>query len=324
MNNTPHNFRDWVPAFLSGAKSAPVVEWCYLGPDRFTHPFFEDTIRRRMRLPFNSLFRRQTSIDFLGEYIDAPEIIPPTGFVFHMSRCGSTLVTQLLAALEKNIVMSEPPLIDWVIGSTGTAIPAESRAQWLQWIVRSLGCSRNGCEENYVVKFDAWNTLDLDLITTVFPSVPLVFIYRDPVEVVVSQLVKPGLHAVPGALGTREFDLDQQDGIGSSREEYIARVLASICSSALEYADDERMLLVKYDQLPDVLFGAIAQHFGLTFSEVEVELMKKQAAFDAKNPQLSFTSDSTRKQNEASDAVRQAVAKWLDPVYEKLEARRQR
>ena len=35
--------------------------------------------------------------------------IDPTGFIFHLARCGSTLVSQMLAALPEHIVLSEAP-----------------------------------------------------------------------------------------------------------------------------------------------------------------------------------------------------------------------
>ena len=103
-------FDGWVPIRVYGAPGhpgQPFVDWCYLGTDAFIEPFFEDTIRRMLRRPFNLLFRHQTPIDALGEWHAAQPGLPPTGFIFHMSRCGSTLAARLLAALPRNVVISE-------------------------------------------------------------------------------------------------------------------------------------------------------------------------------------------------------------------------
>ena len=36
----------------------------------------------------------------------------PSGFIFHMSRCGSTVISQMLAALAEHVVVSEAGPID--------------------------------------------------------------------------------------------------------------------------------------------------------------------------------------------------------------------
>jgi hypothetical protein len=60
---TSETFRDWMPiGFHWFEMDPPVVEWCYMGSDRFTDSFFEDTVRRRMRAPFSRLFRRRTPL----------------------------------------------------------------------------------------------------------------------------------------------------------------------------------------------------------------------------------------------------------------------
>src|SRR5690242_2119180 len=105
----------WVPITVEWPDGKPVVEWCHLGARRFTEPFFEDTIREALRRPFNRLFHRRTPIEALADWREASPGLEPTGFVFHMSRCGSTLLAQMLARLCSNVVLSEPGPVDSVI-----------------------------------------------------------------------------------------------------------------------------------------------------------------------------------------------------------------
>ena len=91
------------------------MHWCYLGEDRFVAPFFEQTISRHSRTPFNLPFPHVTPLAALAELQAADPGLPPTGFIFHMSRCGSTLVAQMLAALPQNIVISEAGPVDAVL-----------------------------------------------------------------------------------------------------------------------------------------------------------------------------------------------------------------
>src|SRR5678816_558328 len=104
--------------------------------------------------------------------------------IFHMSRCGSTLVAQMLAALERNIVISEARPIDQVLGAK---VDEERRIAWLRWIVNALAQRRRPAEEFFFIKLDAWHVLHLPLIQRAFPNTPWVFLYRDPIEVMVSQ-----------------------------------------------------------------------------------------------------------------------------------------
>jgi hypothetical protein len=96
MKSLPEQFRDWMPIRVYSRDSSDLVDWCFMNDERFTHPFFTDTIRTRMREPFNLIFRHQTPIETLREIV-GEDVIAPTGFIFHMSRCGSTLVAQMLA-----------------------------------------------------------------------------------------------------------------------------------------------------------------------------------------------------------------------------------
>jgi hypothetical protein len=86
----------------------------YLGARRFTDPFFAQTINPCVRHPADA-FRHQTPLENLGEIVASQPGCRPTGFIFHMSRCGSTLLSQMLAAALENIVLSEAGPIDDIL-----------------------------------------------------------------------------------------------------------------------------------------------------------------------------------------------------------------
>src|SRR2546430_2644461 len=129
--------------------------------------------------------------------------VRPSGFIFHMSRCGSTLLTQMLAALAHNIVISEASPIDAVVRAPHVrpALSDDQHALWLRWMIGALGQPRSGNERHYFIKLDCWHTLALPLFRRAFPDVPWGFLYRDPVEVLVSQLRMPGPQIIPRMLG---------------------------------------------------------------------------------------------------------------------------
>ncbi|HET9222191.1 MAG TPA: hypothetical protein VFO07_06795, partial [Roseiflexaceae bacterium] len=102
----------WIPVRISWEQLRPIVEWRYVGDARFTEPFFEQTISACLRHPFSRLFFLRTPVDALAQLHAARPGVAPSGFVFHMSRCGSTLVAQMLATLPQTLVIAEAEPID--------------------------------------------------------------------------------------------------------------------------------------------------------------------------------------------------------------------
>lgn len=313
-------FHGWTPTRIYWRGKKPFVDWSYIGKTRFTQPFFDHTIEETYRKPFNILFRHQTPIEFLSELNDQQPGLAPTGFIFHMSRCGSTLVSQMLAAVEKNMVISEPPPVDSIIRAhiVNTSVTDEQRIEWLQWLVGALGRARNG-EKYYFIKFDSWSALDLDLIRRAFPDVPWIFLYRNPVEVIVSQMRLRGAYMIPGKIGEMLPGADFNEILRMPPEEFCARVLERICRAAINCARTSGALMINYDQLPGAVTSVIAGHFKAEFTPAEIERMNRAAQFNAKKPQLFFEPDAETKRKEAGKGAIRAAEKWLDPLYEQLE-----
>ena len=297
------------------------LQWFYAGDARLTEPFFESSVQRGMVKPFNRLIRYVTPISRLGEWLRRHQPLRPGGFIFHMSRCGSTLVSQMLAALPSSLVVSEAPGIDAAVRAklVRPDLDDETHLQWLQWMVGAHGQPRAG-ERNYFIKLDCWHTMHLPLFARAFPGVPWVFLYRDPVEVIVSQLRAPGMHMVPGMLG---FNLASGLGQnGYNREEYCARMLGEMCAPLVRQYAEYKPVLINYRQLPEAVWTQIMPHFGVACSEYDRNSMIAAARYDAKTPQLEFAPDAEDKQRGASASVRALADEYLGPVYRQLEALR--
>jgi hypothetical protein len=168
-------FRGWAPMRLYWRDQHPMVSWCLLdGHFRFTDPFFDQTISTALRNPFQLLFQHQTPIELLGELEEEAPGLAPTGFIFHMSRCGSTLISQMAAALPDTLVISEAGPIDAVLQARrrNPAVTPEQTRAWLRWMVSALGRRNDAGLKRYFVKLDAWHILDLELIRKTFPATP--------------------------------------------------------------------------------------------------------------------------------------------------------
>lgn len=310
------NFRDWSPLRIYENDGRFFVDWVFLGRQRFTQPFFEDTMQLLLREPFNLAFRHQTPIEFLGEIYEKSRGLPPKGFIHHLSRCGSTLVSQMFASLEKNIVISEASVIDKIVRANASD---DQKTVWLRWILNALTQKRFEREEHSFVKFDSWSVLDLPLLEKAFPGVPWIFMYRNPVEVIVSQMRQPGAQMIPGAIEKIFPNMNLFEILQFSTEERFARTIAAFSKSALENKDSKLAKFINYNQLPDAITNEICEHFGVFFNDDEIAKMRDSSKFNAKAPNEAFLPDSDQKRKEASGTAAHFAEKLVLPLYEKLE-----
>jgi len=313
----------WMPIRSYWQNGQSILDWCYVGEQRFTHPFLEHTIDIILKRPFNVTFRHQTSLETLAEFSETCPGMKPTAFIFHVSRCGSTLLTQMFGSLRRNLTASEPSVLHMGLrcGQYYKAFSDDQRIAILQWLISAIGQKRFGEENGYFVKFSSWAALDLPLIRRAFPDVPSVFVYRDPVSVIVSNLKEKAGKAIPGGVDPAIIGLDVQTVMTMRLEEYLAIVIGRFCEAALAHLDDQCML-INHSQLPDVVWKDLLPFFGLDYSAEEIETMKSVSRFNAKRPETLFVDDSEAKRLAASDIAREMADKWSTPAYEKLEALR--
>ena len=308
----------WLPVQVVAAADGPAVDWAYFGSRRLAEPFFEDSMRRALALPFNKLFRYRTPLaDFLS-HAEIAASLAPDGFVFHMSRCGSTLAAQMFAALPDCVVVSEAPPIDTVLQLARSA-PLETAAQALRAIVAAYGRRRPGARR-FIVKLDSWHALALPVFQRAFPETPWTFFYRDPIEVMVSQTRMRGIQMSPAMVPASLFGIEPSDN--PDLEDYGARVLGAICRAAAAQAHDPRGRLINYRDLPGAVFSELLPHFGLALDDGARAAMHRVTQQDAKTPALPFTADSAVKQQEATPSLRRLAQTHVGAVYRQLEAQR--
>lgn len=323
MDRNPAQLDGWFPIRLYWQGHRPMLDWCYLGDQPFTAPFFEQTVAAALLHPFAVLFRHQTPAELLEPLREARAGVPLAGLIFHMSRCGSTLIAQMLAALPSQIVLSEVPVLDMALRTRrgDPRVSEEQRIGWLRGLVSALCRPRSGRERRAFIKLDSWHTLDLPLIRRAFPSTPWIFVYRDPLEVLVSHQRQPGAQMVPGTLDPALLGLDPAGVYSLPQQQYRARLLERICASALVASAEDPGALLSYRQLPAALETHILPRFGVALDDDALAACRRAAQTDAKRPGEPFAPDSERKRAEASEDIR-AAAHALAPLYTALEARR--
>lgn len=316
-------FHGWVPVKFYWEGTIPKVRWYYVGDIPFTEPFFTDTIQRSY---IHNKPRRDTDLATLRAVAEQSGEVKPAGFIYHWSRCGSTLVAQMLSTSPRHCVISEAPPVDEALRSQPTdshTIPPVQRQDWLRWLLGVFAQPRIGPEQHLFVKFDCWDTLLFPLIHEAFPDVPWIFVYRNPIEILVSHQRLRGSQCVPGLIDPTLYGWSADTIHGMEQDEYAARVLAKIGEAALQYAKLGRGRLVNYEELPELMLPTLCDFFGLSLSESEVNAMRESTTRSAKNPTKTFQTDGRGKRAEASEKLQSLATEHLDSVYQRLEQARQ-
>ncbi len=323
MNDSRDNLPSggWLPIRVFWERGEPLVDWCDFGERPLAEPFFAQTVATTLQHPYPLLFRQQTPLASLTQLASIRPGLSPSGFIFHWSRCGSTLVAQMLAALPGHVVISEAETISTVLNGSWrhAGITDDQRIAWLQGLLHAYGQRRRGDEERFFVKFDSWDVLDLPLLRRAFPQTPWIFLYRDPVEVFVSHSRYTSGRMVPTPVETARLGLDLASAAGMAPEEYWAHALTAFGEAALSALPDPLGRVIAYRQLPEAVETVVASHFGLTPSSAEREIMRGVAAFDAKLPTQKFADDSALKQSEADETLRRLATAGLGATYSRLE-----
>ena len=111
-----HDLKGWVPSQLRQEEDRLLCRWTYTAEAPYKEPFFEETLQRCLGLPENTERHRvATSLDLLPGFAAEIPALEPAAFIFHVSRCGSTLVTQLLGEDPAFVTLSETPFFDQLL-----------------------------------------------------------------------------------------------------------------------------------------------------------------------------------------------------------------
>ncbi|MDB5709330.1 MAG: aspartyl/asparaginyl beta-hydroxylase [Sphingomonas bacterium] len=312
--------RQWLPTAIVPTPQGAAISWTHFAGAPLQESFFESSARTAGCLPINRLLTKRSTLQSL---IDAPvpdDALMPDGFIFHMSRCGSTLAAQMIAALPGSIVASEAAPIDGAVQLNHQipGLPLDIHVRVLRAVVAALGRDRAGDGRRYVIKLDAWHIKALPLFRAAFPDTPWVFMYRDPLEVMVSQKRQAGMMAVPGEIQQDTFAANSEDSVLA----HGANVLGQICRAAVDGMASGGGILINYNEMPDAVAERMLPHFGMAIDAADQAAMQDATRQDVKSKERKFVPDGADKRAEATPEVLAVVEQYMAAPYAELEALR--
>ena len=319
----PGTLKGWLPVDAVVVDGRPGLQWLDMTGVRLSEPFFHQTVDRV------KAGRRQrfTEFDVLLQLEQAVDNVPPTGFIFHSSRCGSTLLANACRVIDGAIVLSEPNAIDklitrFITDAGDTPVKEALYSVFLRGIVHALGQPRANDDRYLFIKFSCCSFALIDRIRRIWPHVPAVFIYRDPIETIVSNmsdvpawLIDEDWRVLAAIIGVSPDDLGTM-----SLEERCARTIASLYSRAL----DDDSLLINYNELSLPVISGVLSFFNVNPSSEEMDAIARATEVHAKDASGTrpFKADAETKQKHASSLVREMVAAWANEPYQRLEQER--
>jgi hypothetical protein len=307
------DLRGWYPLYVERGDALADAAMCWreLGETAFSDAFFVNTLTRQ---PHEE---RRVCRTPLAALATPGDCLAPDAFIFHVSRCGSTLLSQLLASLPQCIVMSEPPVIDSLLRLHHDSGDPAASITLLRQAILALGQRRSGEESHFIIKFDCWHIHSLDLLRQAFPGTPCLFVYREPLAVLASHQRQRGPQMVPGMLHPAQLPLPAHQLAPGDIDDYTGLVLASLLNAALPHAAAGQLQLINYKQLPGILFSDLLARFGIATTATQLQAMRARGGVHAKYGTV-YRGDPPVP---AADGLA-AIAAQLQPGYLALEALR--
>ncbi|KAL7447879.1 hypothetical protein ACHAWC_000177, partial [Mediolabrus comicus] len=162
----------------------------------------------------------------------------------------------------------------------------ESAANLLRDVIYLMGRSADPRETNLFFKFQSISVRNMDVFRMAFPNTPWIYLYREPVEVMMSQLDVPQMRSANcvrshshsplierfvSRSGYQPQDMDD--------EEWCAIHLATICEAAIKNLNDADGLglAVNYhkDLVHDFIDTVFPKHFNVPLDQAAIERVLK-------------------------------------------------
>jgi hypothetical protein len=177
------NKRYWLPVQLQLNRRAPKIRWLRCRSSDFREPFFHESVQRLVAC---DVAEKESSLKQAFSVVDSIDKKEAACFILHISRCGSTALANALRAAGA-LVYSEPqPLAEllFLLRAFRDAPRLRQASVAMRYITSCFTRLRK--DEPVFIKMPSWSCLLAPELRRLFPETPILFVYRNPAEVMVS------------------------------------------------------------------------------------------------------------------------------------------
>lgn len=310
----------WIPSDAQAEGGLQGAGWriplVWAGEHPFSQPFVSEDLARWRCQPLSQAVQPWLDLPGLilrGEALGGP---PPAGLIFHISRCGSTLLSRMLGSMAGVTALSEPPPLEAMIAAHRQD-PAMDETVQLRAIraMAALLCRNRDTApgRGAIIKLDSWSLLDFDRLRAAFPDVPFVVLHRDPLAVMASHRRRVGFQ-MAGDVGWRP------DPPLAHRGEHAPRLLGDLCEAGARAVKTAGGRSLAYETLIDMDVGAIPGLFGLTPTVDDRQAMEAARRGDAKEPGEIFRPEAAAGVGDADADMTALADRWARPAWRRLAA----
>lgn len=301
--------QSWIP-YSYHARTQSIL-WC-LPDGRATEPFHDQFISRcRQHILLNQLLVPRTQL--LLSDIQKTEF-QPAGFIFHLSRCGSTLVSGSFAEIEQASVLSESQLLtEFLLDPTLTE---HEKQEYLPNLIRWQGEGGKTSKSQVLIKWNAWDIFSWTMIRKLYPQIPVVLLIRNPEEILASHHRNAGRHMSgdPSLICANPVFGETN----SSLLDFRIGVLGALQKAMLDVSDDDGVIVIDYRQLNAAGIQRISDYFKITLENEALNRIQQRMQRHSKEPDRQFAPDSLQKQQVFNRAEQVQIDQYLAPSYQQL------
>ncbi len=274
------------------------LHWSLRQSGRPDEPFFDDYIAKLNGTGLlAAIIKPQTSLQYLLDNACRFPTRNRVNFIFHQSRCGSTLLANFYARQKDCFVVSEAQLCTEIL------LDGSLRQQ-------QKACLLNAClslftdpHSHLVVKLNAWDIACFELLINTFAGAKSIFLTRDPIEILASHQKQAGIHMARAddRIGTLLSLTDTQD-LFQWQLTCLKRIRDLMCS----VSHNDAVWMLDYEALLTTHTASLLRYFALPCDDENGLIAQDKN--DAKQPGKAFMPDSQKKQHMLTRQQKQQIA----------------
>lgn len=293
-------YKNYLPSKLIFKNNIPQIKWIFLNNVFFYHSFFSETISACTTLNSfqNIAFKKESDLETINLVVNAIESIQPNCFIFHTSRCGSTLLSQILSTNSENIVYPEYEVLDDFIRlNQKMPIREENHEKLIKNLVRIMGQKRIDGQKRLFIKLDSWHIFFAKFLRITFPKTPFIFLYRHPEAIIQSNKKQKGIQFILEIIDPKIYGLEEKAHTLNFEIDYPNAVLEKMYLEIIDFAKNDHFThLMDYDNGMENNL----ERFILFLKDeniVDKKEANKRMSFHSKKPNTVFSEEQNIEDN---------------------------